>query len=120
MQYMHFQLLSPEIVQNPQSSFVFLSKFDSFDRFVNGLYGPGIFNFAHGIMLQDLECDQFSDTNINEVTRTKVRGLTNDADAPECYAYLLKSPQLIIKCQTHKESIDMFLALKKRNFFGSC
>lgn len=69
---------------------------------MNELFDPGIFNFACGIMLQNLECDEVSHTKINEVTRTKARGFTHDADAdvplPECYVYLLNNSQLIIKC----------------------
>ena len=62
-----------EIVRNPQSGFAFHSVFDNFDKFVNELYGPGIFNFAHGFLFQGLESDEVSDTKIDKVSRTKAR-----------------------------------------------
>ena len=91
-------VLSPEIVRNPQSGFVFHSEFDNFDKFVNELYGPEIVNFAHGIMLQDLESDEVSDTKIDEVPMSRRRAFTHDKDAPlpDCYVYNRKSPKLVI------------------------
>ena len=101
MQYMYLMyicicsilssLLLPNIVQNPQSRFVFHSNFDSFDKFVNELHNPGIFDFAYGIMLQYLGCYEVSDTKIKETTWTKARGFNHDADVDAdvpCYVYL--------------------------------
>ena len=50
-------LLSPEIIHNPTGKFVFHSEFDNFNKFVNGVFGSGMVNTAHGIILQDIDED---------------------------------------------------------------
>ena len=92
-------VLSPEIVCNPEVNYIFHSEFDNFDKLVNELYGAGMVNFAHGIMLQDLDSDEVSQVQAVTVLQTKQSTFRYDADTnlPECYVIHPKSPKLTIK-----------------------
>ena len=46
-------LLSPQIVRNPNVSFIFRSDFDNFDQLLNDLCRMASVHTSHGIMLQD-------------------------------------------------------------------
>ena len=80
-------VLSVEIVCNPEVNYIFHSEFDNFNKLVNELYGAGMVNFAHGIMLQDLDSDKVSHVQAVTVPRSKQRTFCYDADTnlPECY-----------------------------------
>ena len=88
---------------------------------MNELYGAGMVNFAHGIMLQDLDSDEVSQVPAVTAPRTKQRTFRYDADTnlPECYVTHRKSPKLTIKQRKYEGSDEVFLMSKKRNIFWS-
>ena len=112
-------VLSPEIVRNPEVNYIFHSQFQNFDKLVNELYGAGMVNFAHGIMIQDLDSDEVSQVQAVTVPRTKQRTFRYDIDTNlrDRYVTHRKSPKLTIKQRKYEGSGEVFLMSKKRNNF---
>jgi len=54
-------LLSNQIIRSPSGPAVFHSEFDNFDQLLNDLTGKGSIHTAHGIMLQEVSCQDCAD-----------------------------------------------------------
>ena len=110
-------ILSPEISRNPTGKFVFHSEFDNFDDFVNDIFGPGIVNTAHGIMLQDLDTNQDSaPLPNNHLPKTKERSFRcTEQVLPEVYVTQRKSPTLITTKRFYQGSSTAYDAAVLRN-----
>ena len=98
-------VLSPEIIRNPTGKSVFHSEFDNFDKYVNDIFGSGIVNTAHGIMLQEVESDETASFTHTAVKRTKQKRFDcSEPVLPECYVSQRKSPTLTISQKRYEES----------------
>ena len=88
------QVLSSQIVRTPGVDAVLHSEFDNFDQMINNITGSGSVHTAHGIMLQEVSCDNAEKVDAPTVNRTKRRSLELEQapELPECYVTQRKSP----------------------------
>ena len=99
-------ILSTQIVRNPAVPSVFHSDFDNFDQFINEQSGGGSIHTAHGIMLQELEAGESSNSvgsiPIMSFFRRSGRRFydCSSQDLPHSYANRRVNPEIyILGCQ---------------------
>ena len=97
-------LLSPQIVRNPNVPFIFHSDFDNYDQLLNDLCGVASVHTSHGIMLQDFSCPADVDIDgdmpvIPAIDKTGIRSLKLDTQQvlPDCYVTHRKSPSFKVE-----------------------
>ncbi|CAM1302357.1 Uncharacterised protein r2_g1216 [Pycnogonum litorale] len=111
-------LLSNQVLRNPQGPSVFHSEFDNFDQLVNDLTGKGSVHTTHGIMLQQVTdnhaaiCPQLSTTD-----RNKKRSWSQPFEEPlaDCYVTQRKSPVMHIENTSVPGSEEAYCNAKKKD-----
>ena len=110
------ELLSSQIVRNPQGPAIFHSEFDNYDQLINDLTGKGSIHTAHGIMMQEASEGTHPQLAITEKPASKKRSWTDapNEPLPDCYVTQRKSPQMTVEGTSVEGSQAAFhLAQKK-------
>ena len=74
-------ILTPRIVKSPENV-VFHSEWDNFNQLLTGLHGRPAFNTAAGIMLQEAERSERTQTHINPISVSRTRERTLKLNSP--------------------------------------
>ena len=118
-------ILTPRIVKSPENV-VFHSEWDNFNQLLTGLHGRPAFNTAAGIMLQEAERSERTQTHINPIsvsrTRERTLKLNSPPPLPPFHISNRKGPdmELPIVHQSHDNMTALLQGLKVYLIWAFC
>ena len=116
------RLLSTQVVRNPGVPALFHSDFDNFDQLLNDLTGKGSVHTAHGIMMQELMCNDDNHggviPEVSSIAKSGDRSLNLQPveKLPDCFVSKRRSPSYAISTWTYPGSEDALMKANQLNF----